>query len=51
MLINDTELKHINTKFYSEATKFETDKYNETTYSVSAVIDLLQDLPTDAMVS
>lgn len=51
MLIKGTELKHIHKKFYSEDTEFEINKYNETTDSVNAVMDLLQDLPPDAMVS
>lgn len=51
MLIKGAELKHIHNKFYSEDTEFEINKYNETTDSINAVLDLLQDLPTDATVS
>lgn len=51
VLLKGTKLNYINTKFYSEETEFEIDKYNETTDSVNAVIDLLQNLPIDATVS
>lgn len=51
MLIKGTELTHIDKKFYGEDTEFEINKYNETTDSINAVLDLLQDLPTDATVS
>lgn len=51
MLVKGVELKHIHKKFYSEDTDFEINKYNETTDSINAVLDLLQDLPIDAMVS
>jgi hypothetical protein len=51
MLINGAELNHTDKKFYGEATMFEMNKYNETTDSINAVLELLQDLPTDAMVS
>lgn len=51
MLIKGAELKHINKTFYSEDTEFEINKYNETTDSINAVLDLLQDLPSDATVS
>jgi len=51
VLINGAELNHIDKKFYGEATMFEMNKYNETTDSINAVLELLQDLPTDAMVS
>lgn len=51
MLIKGAELKHTHKKFYSEDTEFEINKYNETTDSINAVLDLLQDLPSDATVS
>lgn len=51
MVIKGAELKYIHKKFYSEDTEFEINKYNETTDSINAVLDLLQDLPIDAMVS
>jgi len=51
VLIKGAELKHIHKKFYSKDTEFEINKYNETTDSINAVLDLLQDLPKDATVS
>jgi hypothetical protein len=51
VLIKGTELKHIHTGYYSEDTEFEINKYNETTDSIDAVMDLLQDLPADTTVS
>lgn len=51
MLIKGTELKHVHPGYYSEDTEFEINKYNETTDSINAVMDLLQDLPTDTTVS
>ena len=51
MHIKGAKLKHIHKKFYSEDTEFEINKYNETTDSINAVLDLKKNLPTDATVS
>lgn len=51
MLVKNTELKQTDPGYYSEDTEFEINKYNETTDSINAVMDLLQDLPDETTVS
>lgn len=51
MLIKGAERKRVHGDYYGEDTDFEIKKYNETTDSVNAVLDLLKDLPRDTMVS
>jgi hypothetical protein len=45
--IKGAELKRTHAGYYGEDTDFEINKYNETTDSISAVMDLLKDLPDD----
>jgi hypothetical protein len=49
--IKGTELKHAHPGYYGEETDFEINKYNETTDSINAIMDLLKDLPASTMVS